>query len=102
MKSKKGLLGGVRLASEMVRPHVVKYLDGMLRQESDFRIKNYEIPTTSWFIGTKLKKLDIIKKQGLKSLPLNKNSKIHTIMFRMAKPILKPEIFWSWFAQQNA
>jgi voltage-gated potassium channel len=38
--------GGMRIASAMVRPHVVNFLDEMLRSEHKLRIEQIEIPET--------------------------------------------------------
>jgi len=41
------LIGGMRLASEMIRPHVVEFLDEMLRdRDKNLRIEEVQIPET--------------------------------------------------------
>lgn len=38
--------GGMRIASAMIRPHVVSFLEQMLRAEGDFRVEEIPIPNT--------------------------------------------------------
>lgn len=38
--------GGMRIASAMIRPHVVTFLEEMLRAEGDFRVEEIHIPAT--------------------------------------------------------
>jgi voltage-gated potassium channel len=48
-------IGGLRMVSEMVRPHVVKFLDEMLRDKNaKFRIEEVAIPIGSPLVGRKL------------------------------------------------
>jgi voltage-gated potassium channel len=49
------LIGGMRLASEVLRPHVVGFLDLMLREQSrTLRIEELAVPTNSPWIGKSL------------------------------------------------
>src|SRR3954447_19879492 len=49
------LIGGMRLASEVLRPHVVGFLDLMLREQSrTLRIEEIVVPTNSPWIGKSL------------------------------------------------
>ena len=49
-------IGGIRMASEMLRPSVVEFLDLMLRdKERNFRIEEVGVPGGSHLIGMKLK-----------------------------------------------
>jgi voltage-gated potassium channel len=48
-------IGGMRIASELVRPTVVQFLDEMLRdRERNYRIEEVEIPAGSKFVGQTL------------------------------------------------
>lgn len=62
-------IGGLRLASEILRPHVVSFLDLMLKEHSrTLRIEEIEVgPASSW-VGLKLEDLQFRKKYNL--LPL--------------------------------
>lgn len=52
-------IGGLRMASEMVRPHVTSFLDKMLRdKESSLRVDEVQIPSESPFIGKKVSDID--------------------------------------------
>ena len=53
-------IGGMRMVSEMLRPHVVEFLDLMLRdKDKNLRFEELEIPAQSPLIGTQLKDTDI-------------------------------------------
>jgi voltage-gated potassium channel len=59
-------IGGLRMASEMVRPTVVSFLDTMLRErETTLRIEETEIPIGSPLAGKTLREVDIPEKTGL-------------------------------------
>lgn len=59
-------IGGLRMASEMVRPTVVSFLDTMLRErETTLRIEEAEIPLGSPLAGKTLRETDIPEKTGL-------------------------------------
>ncbi|HOP85691.1 MAG TPA: NAD-binding protein [Syntrophorhabdaceae bacterium] len=52
-------IGGLRMASEMIRPHVTSFLDKMLRdQESHLRVDEVQIPPESPFVGKKVSDID--------------------------------------------
>jgi voltage-gated potassium channel len=47
--------GGMRIASAMVRPHVVSFMDQMLRSDDGLRVEELVVPAT--FVNTPLSKL---------------------------------------------
>ncbi|MDD9943914.1 MAG: potassium channel protein [Myxococcales bacterium] len=48
-------IGGLRIASELVRPSVVRFLDTMLRdRESALRVEELPVPTSSHLVGSRL------------------------------------------------
>ena len=52
-------IGGLRMASEMIRPHVTTFLDKMLRdRESPMRVEEVHIPKHSPFIGQSVGVID--------------------------------------------
>lgn len=54
-----GIIGGMRLASELVRPSVVGFLDQMLRdKDRNLRIEEVEVPDGSPFAGRTVGELD--------------------------------------------
>ncbi len=53
------MMGGQRMASEMVRPTVVRFLDQMLADKEVLRLEEVEIPQGSWFIGRSLREVPI-------------------------------------------
>jgi voltage-gated potassium channel len=53
-------IGGMRMVSELLRPHVVQFLDEMLRdRKSEMRIEEVSLPAGSPFAGKSLGEVDI-------------------------------------------
>ncbi len=62
-------IGGLRIASEALRPHVVSFLDLMLREQSrTLRIDEIEVPASSAWAGQTLEKLKL--RMRYKIMPL--------------------------------
>jgi voltage-gated potassium channel len=52
-------IGGMRMASEMIRPHVTSFLDKMLRdRDSPLRVEEVHIPKHSPYVGKTVDKID--------------------------------------------
>lgn len=52
-------IGGLRMVSEMVRPHVITLIDAMLRdRESHVRVEELKIPSHSPYIGKSISEAD--------------------------------------------
>ncbi|HVN23828.1 MAG TPA: potassium channel protein [Syntrophorhabdales bacterium] len=52
-------IGGLRMASEMLRPHVVTLIDAMLRdRSSEVRVEELEVPKNSPYVGKSLEEAD--------------------------------------------
>lgn len=59
------LIGGMRMASEMVRPNVVSFLDTMLREkDGTLRVEEVRIQERSPLVGTRLGEADLFAKAG--------------------------------------
>ncbi len=59
-------IGGLRMASEMIRPHVVSFLDRMLRgNDRAVRVEEVTVGERSPWIGHSLMELDIQRTTGL-------------------------------------
>lgn len=52
-------IGGMRLASEMIRPSVVKFLDDMLRDQDATRLEDVFIHEGSYMAGRSMRSLDL-------------------------------------------
>lgn len=53
-------IGGMRMVSELTRPHVVQFLDEMLRDRTgNWRIEEVAIPSGSGLVGETLKQADL-------------------------------------------
>jgi voltage-gated potassium channel len=64
-------IGGMRMASEMIRPRVVSFLDRMLRgKDQSVRVEEVEVcPGSSW-IGKTLGEIDMLAQTGLIAISL--------------------------------
>ncbi len=58
-------IGGMRLASEMIRPHAVSFLDRMLRGNDAIRVEEVTVGEGSPWIGHSLREIDIQRRTGL-------------------------------------
>jgi voltage-gated potassium channel len=58
-------IGGMRMASEMIRPHVVSFLDRMLRGGGAMRVEEVIIGEGSPWVGRSLREIDFQGKTGL-------------------------------------
>ncbi|MFO0553172.1 MAG: potassium channel protein [Polyangiaceae bacterium] len=59
-------IGGLRLASEILRPTAVAFLDKMLyAREHRLRIDELDVTETSWFVGKQLRDLPIRQATGV-------------------------------------
>lgn len=58
-------IGGLRMASVMIRPTVVSFLDVMMREQDTIRIEEINLPKVSSLVGKTLKYSDIAHKTGL-------------------------------------
>lgn len=59
-------IGGLRMASEMIRPHVVTFLDRMLRgQDKSIRLEEAVVSPQSPWVGHSLREVEIHRKTGL-------------------------------------
>lgn len=61
------LIGGLRMASEMLRPHVVSFLDAMLHETAGttIRVEEVQIPPDSPWLGRTLGEAQIREKVGI-------------------------------------
>ncbi len=60
------LIGGRRLASELIRPEVTEFLDHMLRdKDKNLRIEEVGVPAKSSWVGTPLKDTPIRRETRL-------------------------------------
>ncbi len=71
-------IGGMRIASEMLRPAVTTFLDTMLREKGDsLRIEEVAVPADSKMAGLTLGEVEVPRKTGLIVIAVkdNKNDK---------------------------
>jgi voltage-gated potassium channel len=67
-------IGGLRMASEMLRPHVVGFLDRMLRPgDETWRIEEVAVTPGSAAAGRRLGELEVEKRVGLPILALSED-----------------------------
>ena len=69
-------IGGLRMASEMLRPHVVSFLDAMLRETaaSAVRVEEVQVPANSPWVGRPLGETRIQEKVGVVVFGLRQSS----------------------------
>ncbi|MCK7522613.1 MAG: NAD-binding protein [Ignavibacteriales bacterium] len=58
-------IGGLRLASELVRPETTSFLDEMLRGDSTLRVDEAKLQETSGRVGRPLKECDAFTSSGV-------------------------------------
>ncbi len=62
-------IGGMRIASELLRPHVVRFLDEMLRdQEARLRIEEASVGEGAPLVGKSLREADLRERAGVQVL----------------------------------
>jgi voltage-gated potassium channel len=67
------MIGGLRLVSELVRPHVVTFLDLMMRQQAGtMRVSEVHVGEGSPWIGKNLQSIDLHRQYELLALALRK------------------------------
>jgi voltage-gated potassium channel len=64
------MIGGLRLASELIRPHVVSFLDLMLRAKQEVRFEEITVGNESPWVGKPLGELDLHGRYDLLVLAL--------------------------------
>ncbi|MCR9204153.1 MAG: TrkA family potassium uptake protein, partial [Halobacteriovoraceae bacterium] len=68
-------IGGMRMASEVLRPHVTNFLDRMLRgKDQSIRIEEVVIPSNSKWIGKKIGEADFFQNCGINVMALGKGT----------------------------
>jgi voltage-gated potassium channel len=64
-------IGGLRMASEMIRPHVVTFLDRMLRgKDQSLRVEEVTVRERSPWVGSTLGKAEVFRQTGLVPIAL--------------------------------
>ena len=67
------MIGGLRLASELIRPSVVNFLDLMLRDQSGtLRVEEIALAEGSAWIGKKIMEMDLTGRYALLPLAIRK------------------------------
>lgn len=64
-------IGGLRIASEMVRPHVVNFLDKMLRQAGAARVEECIVTENGELAGKSLRNSKIVERTGLRVVAIS-------------------------------
>lgn len=84
-------IGGMRIASSMLRPSVVNFLDRMLYvEDKPLRIEEQIVPENSHFVGKSLQECEIPQKTGLLIVAVKENSTGNYIYNPSANYILQP------------
>jgi voltage-gated potassium channel len=67
-------IGGLRMASEMIRPDATSFLDTMLRDDSALRVEEVKVGTTTHYRGKPLKKCDALLDSGVVLVSMRKSA----------------------------
>jgi len=85
-------IGGMRMASEVLRPHVVSFLDRMLRgNDPAIRVEEVTVAAKSPWVGHALKELDIQRSTGLIPISIKHPEDSDFTYNPSQDEILKPE-----------
>lgn len=68
-------IGGMRMASELIRPATVSFLDSMLYGTPSLRVDEVTIPPTSKYVGATLSKCEAVRLSGVVLVSLKDDSK---------------------------
>ena len=66
-------IGGLRMASELIRPDTVSFLDSMLRDSSALRVEDVNVNATSAYVGKKISDCDVLQNSHLLLFSLKRN-----------------------------
>ena len=69
-------IGGLRLASEMLRPNVVSFLDIMLRHSEGYRFEEATVTQASQAAGKTLQHLDLYSRFGIQPVAIREHGKV--------------------------
>jgi voltage-gated potassium channel len=85
-------IGGLRLVSELIRPHVVGFLDRMLRsgQEGTWRIEEVEVTDECAAAGKTLGSLNLAERSGMPVLAMTENEGRNITYYPAPETVLKP------------
>ncbi|MBC8479733.1 MAG: TrkA C-terminal domain-containing protein [FCB group bacterium] len=83
-------IGGMRIVSEMVRPHSVAFLDQLLRQKNtDLSLEELRLTESCLLCGTPISESKIYRKTGLRVIALRKKTSLMYIYNPTGKTILE-------------
>jgi voltage-gated potassium channel len=69
------MIGGLRMASELVRPNVVSFLDIMLRESKGHRVEEATVGPDSEFVGKSLGSIKLMERVGLLPIAVREGGK---------------------------
>ncbi len=104
------MIGGMRLASELIRPSVVTFLDTMLREQSGtMRVEEIAVLDGSPWVGKKLKEMDLHGRYELLPLAIRKpagdmqfNPRNDTVMASGDVLVVMGDVSNAWKARDAA
>lgn len=67
-------IGGLRMASEMIRPDTTTFLDSMMRDDSNLRVDEVKIGTSTAYRQKSIKNCDVIASSGVVLVSLRRGS----------------------------
>ncbi len=81
-------IGGLRMASEIIRPHVVGFLDLMLREQAQtLRVEELEVPASSPWVQQALSRIDLSTRHNLLVLAMKHEAQSPQARLRVNPPL---------------
>jgi len=74
-------IGGLRMASELIRPDTTTFLDSMMRDSSELRVDEVKIGTSSGYRGKPLKQCDVLRSSGVVLVSLRRGTEDREFLF---------------------
>jgi voltage-gated potassium channel len=74
-------IGGLRMASELIRPDTTTFLDSMMRDDSALRVDEVKIGPTTPYNGKSLKACEVIASSGIVLVSLRRGSGKQEFLF---------------------
>jgi voltage-gated potassium channel len=74
-------IGGLRMASELIRPDTTTFLDSMMRDNSSMRVDEVKIGATTQYRGTSINKCDVLASSDIVLVSLRRGSAKRDFIF---------------------
>lgn len=87
-------IGGLRMASELIRPETTNFLDTMLRDNSNLRVDQVRVPSSSRYCGKTIQQCTPFEKEGVLLVAVQrKNEEQYVFNPPRSFPIAAEDVF---------